>query len=240
MGKPLLTQRRGKGSPSFTAPSHRFKADVHYRGLDAFESDKIRAEIVDFIDDPGRTTVLMKLHYENGDELMLPAFEGARVGNIVEEGNNAELSIGNVLPLEKIPEGYPVYNLETVYGDGGSLAKSSGVTCFVVSKESDTVLVKLPSGKMKHFDKRCRATIGNAAGGGRTTKPMLKASVKMFKRQARGQLWPIVRGVHMNVSEHPYGGKQHHGAVLMKGKGGSPGQHVGSFGARRTGRRKRK
>ncbi len=239
MGKPLITQRRGKGSPSFQAPHHRFKAEVHYRGIDDKERDKIKGEIINFVDDPARTTLLMVVKYEDGRQLMLPAHEGARVGDEIEEGYNATRNVGCVLPLEKIPEGFPIFNLETEFADGGTLARASGVTCFIVSREGDTVLVKLPSGKVKHFNKRCRATIGNASGGGRTSKPMLKASVQMFKRQARGQLWPIVRGVHMNASEHPYGGKQHHGAVLMKRKGGSPGQHVGSFGARRTGRRKR-
>jgi large subunit ribosomal protein L2 len=240
MGKPLITQRRGKGSPTFQAPHHRFKAEVHYRYVGKNEKDKITGEIIDFVDDPARSTLLMVIRYEDGKKLMLPAYEGARVGDEIEEGYNASKTIGSILPLEKIPEGFPIYNVEIEFADGGSIARSSGVICFIVSKEGDNILVKLPSGKVKTLNKRCRATIGNASGGGRTTKPMLKASTQMYKRKARGQLWPIVRGVHMNAHEHPYGGKQHHGSVLMKGKGGSPGQHVGSFGASRTGRRKRK
>lgn len=241
MGKPLITQRRGKGSPSFRAPSHRFKADVKYRSYDDIEKKKkIRCEIMDLVDDPARTTVLMKLRYEDEKELMLPAFEGAKIELILEEGEKAPLEIGNVLPLKKIPEGFPIFNLEKRPGDGGTFARSSGVVCFVVAKEKKKVVVKLPSGRMKRFDERCRAMIGNAAGGGRTVKPMLKAGNKFHKRKARGQIYPLVRGVHMNVYEHPYGGKQHHGAILKKKKGGAPGQHVGSFGAKRTGRKKKK
>lgn len=240
MGKPLITQRRGKGSPAFRAPSHRFKAEVSYRSYDEKEKNKIRCEIIDLVDDPARTTILMKLKYEDGKELMLPAFEGAKIGIILEEGAKATPEIGNVLPLKKIPEGFPIFNLERRPGDGGSFARSSGAVCFVVSKEKNVVVVKLPSGRLKRFNEKCRAMIGNAAGGGRTVKPMLKAGNKFYKRKARGQLYPIVRGVKMNVYEHPYGGKQHHGAKLKKKKGGAPGQHVGSFGAKRTGKKKKK
>ncbi len=240
MGKPLITQRRGKGTPSFRAPSHRFKADAHYRKLDEKEKGVIKAEVMELVDDPGRTGILMKLKYEDGQELYLPAPEGIKVGDIIEEGEQASLRIGNVLPLEKIPEGFPVFNLETKPGNGGNLARSSGSVCFIISKSEGKVMIKLPSKKLKAFNSKCRAMIGNAAGGGRTRKPMLKAGNKSKKRKARGQRYPTVRGVHMNPVEHPYGGKEHHGAKTKKKKGGAPGQHVGSFGAKRTGRKKRK
>ena len=236
MGKPLITQRRGKGSPTFKAPSHRFKTKVKYKND---EKQTMKAEVIDFVDDPGRTTILMKLKYEDGTEIMLPAAEGVKIGDIIEQGKEANLKIGNVLPVEKIPEGYPIFNIELKEGDGGKISRSSGSVCYVVSKDKKYVTIKLPSKKLKKIARKSRATIGNAAGGGRTKKPMLKAGVKSKKRRARGQLYPVVRGVKMNAVEHPYGGKEHHGAKQRKGKGGSPGQHVGSFGAKRTGRKKK-
>jgi len=239
MGKPLITQRRGKGSPSFKARSTRFKAEAKYRPYDEKEKGLLKFKIIDLVDDPARTSLLMEVRYEDGTTLMLPAPEGVYVGQELEEGYNASLSIGNILPLEKVPEGYPVFNLETSVGDGGSLARSSGSVAYVVSKSGNQVLVKLPSGQMKYFDGRSRATIGNACGGGRTEKPMLKAGVGYYKAIARGHWYPMVRGVKMNPYDHPFGGKQHHGAITPKGVGGAPGQHVGSFGAKRTGRRKR-
>ena len=69
---------------------------------------------------------------------------------------------------------------------------------------------------------------------------MLKAGVGHYQALARGHWYPMVRGVHMNAVDHPFGGKQHHGAITPKGKGAPPGVHVGSFGASRTGRRKKK
>ena len=236
MGRPLLTQRRGKASPSFVAPSHRFKAEVCYKND---EEKTQKAQVMDIIDDPARTDLLVVLKYDDGKEIMLPAAEGEKVGDIIQQGKDAEFRIGNILHLEDIPEGYPIFNIESRPGNGGDIARASGSVCFIMSKSDKEVSVKMPSNKIKKFLPACRATIGNAAGGGRVKKPMLKASVQRFKREARGQLYPIVRGVHQNPVEHPYGGKEHHGAKTPKGKGGAPGQHVGSFGSRRTGRRKR-
>lgn len=235
MGRPLLSQRRGKGSPSFTAPSHRFKTAVCYKND---TKDVQTAQVIAIVDDPARTVVLVLLKYQD-EEIMLPAAEGIKVGDTIQQGENAELKIGNILPLGKIPEGYPVFNIESRAGNGGDLARSSGAVCFIMSKTENEVSLKLPSGKLRKLPPKSRATIGNASGGGRTKKPMLKAATKKFKREARGQLFPIVRGVHQNPVEHPFGGKEHHGAKTPKGKGGPPGQHVGSFGASRTGRRKR-
>ena len=235
----MISQRRGKGSPSFKARQTWFKAVAKYRNYDDKERGVIKFEILEFVDDPARSALLMKVRYDNGETLMLPAPEGAVVGEILEEGYNASLNVGNILPLSNIPEGYPIFNIETVIGDGGSLVRSSGLAAFVVSKTGDKILVKLPSGQMKYFDGRERATIGNVCGGGRVDKPMLKAGVGWHKAIARGHWYPTVRGVKMNAYDHPFGGKQHHGNVTPKGVGGAPGQHVGSFGSKRTGRRKR-
>lgn len=241
MGKPLITQRRGKGSPSFKAPSHRFAARAKYRSYDEKEREgRVLGEVTGFVNDPARSAVLMKIKFEDGENIYLPAAEGVNIGALVEAGAGANVLLGNILPLEKIPEGYPIFNIEVKPGDGGAAVRSSGGCAYVVSKETDRVLIKLPSKKMKYLNAKCRATIGCAAGGGRLEKPLLKAGKGYYKHLARGHWYPTVRGVKMNVYDHPFGGKQHHGAVLMKGVGGAPGQHVGSFGARRTGRKKRK
>lgn len=236
MGKPLMSQRRGKGSPSFRAPSHRFKAEVKYRNADG---GLRRLEVLQLVDDPARTCLLMLLKYDDGEELLLPAPELVAVGDVLEEGGEARCDIGSILPLAKIPEGFPVFNIEARWGDGGAFARASGSCAFVVSKTGSRVLVKMPSGVLKQFDQRCRATIGCASGGGRLEKPMLKAGAGHHKALARGHWYPMVRGVHMSAYDHPFGGKQHHGAIVPKGKGAPPGVHVGSFGARRVGRKKR-
>ncbi len=234
-----MSQRRGKGSPSFKARSTWFKAEVTYRTYDEKEKGLLRFEVMELVDDPARSALLMRVKYEDGSELMLPAPEGIMVGQVLEEGYNASLGVGSIVPLEKVPEGYPIFNIETEIGDGGSLVRSSGSVAYVVNKLGGRVMVKLPSGKMKDFNPLSRVTIGNVCGGGRTEKPMLKAGVGHYQAIARGHWYPMVRGVKMNAYDHPFGGKQHHGAVTPKGVGGAPGQHVGSFGSKRTGRRKR-
>ena len=240
MGKPLISQRRGKGSPSFTAPSHRFKARVTYNmaKIKIAEADVVKGKITDIIDDPGRTGLLFEVKTDFG-VLNLPACEGIALGDTIEMGAAAKPSVGHVLPLAKIPEGYPVFNLETRAGDGGSLMRASGSCGFVVAKIGDKISVKLPSGQIKYFDSRCMATIGCSAGGGRTQKPILKAGKGHFAHLARGHWYPMNRGVKMSPYDHPFGGKQHHGSTTPKGVGAPSGQHVGSFGAKRTGRTKR-
>ena len=236
----MISQRRGKGKPTFRAPSHRFKARAKYRSYDEREkTGKVRGEVMGFVDDPGRSSVLMKVLYDDGKEEAIPAAEGVFVGDILEEGISASLNVGCVLPLQKIPEGYPIFNIEAKVGDGGKIVRGSGACAYVVTKEPSRVLVKLPSKAMKYFNSSCRATIGCSAGGGRLEKPLMKAGKGWYKNRARGKWYPTVRGVKMNAYDHPFGGKQHHGAKTKKGKGGSPGQHVGSFGSKRTGRKKK-
>lgn len=236
MGRPTIAQSRGKGGPAYKAPSHRFKTELAYRNL---EGRMMRAEVIDFIDDPARTGLLMLVQYEDGVQFPLLSPEGAKVGDIIEDGPGAKKEIGSVLPLSEIPEGYPIFNVEKSPGKGGAIVRSSGTCAFIVTKSAKNVVIKFPSGKTKAVNPKCRASIGCVCGGGRTDKPLLKAGANFYKNKAKNHWWPRVRGVHMNAVDHPFGGKQHHGAITMKGKGGAPGQHVGSFGAKRTGRRKR-
>lgn len=239
MGKRIIPQRRGKGTPTYRANSQHFKAKSRYRNIDDLEKEKVKAEVEELIHDPARTTLLMKLRYENGEVGYLPAPEGIAIGQEVTEGYQAQSKTGNVVPLEKIPEGFPIFNIEINPGDGGKLAKSSGSVSWIVSKKGNKAKVKLPSKKTKEINLKCRATIGKASGGGRTDKPMLKAGVNFHKKKAKGKKYPTVRGVKMNAVDHPFGGKEHHHAVTKKGKMGSPGQHVGSFGSKSTGRKKK-
>jgi len=235
MGRPLKTQRRGKGSSTFKAPSHRFKTKAKYRNIDK----KMRAQIIGFEKDPAHTGVLVNLKYEDGNEHLMLAAEGLILNNFIEHGEKTELTRGSILNLKHIPEGYPIFNIEGKVGDGGKLVRSSGNCAFVMSKSGNMVSVKMPSKKIKQFNDKCKATLGCVSFGGRREKPILKAGHAFHKHKARNKYWPVVRGVKMNPVDHPFGGKQHHGARTKKGKGGSPGQHVGSFGASRTGRKKR-
>src|SRR3989344_4788382 len=108
MGKNLIQQKRGKGSPRYRAPSFRYKGKV---GISRFEKNtKINAEINDIFDSQGHSAPLMELKYDDGKTTLLQAPEGIRVGDKIEIGDEAEMKAGNILPLKNIPEGASIYN----------------------------------------------------------------------------------------------------------------------------------
>ncbi|MFA5383035.1 MAG: 50S ribosomal protein L2, partial [Candidatus Micrarchaeia archaeon] len=91
MGKRLTQQKRGKGSPAYKAPSHRFKARTGFRNYDALEKESsIRGEIIGFLDDPGHQSLLMEILFENGDISVLPATEGLKIGDHIDCGVSAK------------------------------------------------------------------------------------------------------------------------------------------------------
>ncbi|RLJ03409.1 MAG: 50S ribosomal protein L2 [Candidatus Aenigmatarchaeota archaeon] len=227
---PRRPRSRVKGSsPRYRAPSHRFKGTVKYR--------EIMGKVVDIIDDPGRTAPLAEVMYEDGKRGLLIAPEGIKTGDTVSFGT---LSVGSVMPLAEIPEGVPIYNIESRPGDHGRFVRSSGTFAIIQSKDEKFVNVLLPSKKVKRFHPNCRATIGIVGGSGRTSKPFVKAGNKYKAMRARGRLYPIVSGVSMNPTDHPFGGSTKPGIPKTVKKNAPPGAKVGSFGARRTGRKKRK
>jgi len=236
MGKKLIQQRRGRVKGRFGAPSHRFRGDIKY----AHNTGKTEGIVQDIVHDPGRTAPLANVRLSNNTEILTLAPEGIKVGDTVKfNDDKAKIEVGNVLPLNKIPEGTPVYNIELSQGDGGKLVRAAGSNAIVVSHDKMGTIIQLPSGKFKTINSTCRATIGIPAGGGRNDKPFLKAGKKYFAFRARGKQYPIVRGVAMNPVDHPHGGgsHQHVGKPSTVSRGAPPGRKVGNIAAKRTGRR---
>lgn len=242
MGKKLKQQKRGKGSPRYLSPSHRYKADLVYRDYDDLEKTGVlKGQVMEFLDDPSRGALLMHVRYDNGEEGFLLAPEGICLHDSVEIGAQASLSAGNVLPLYRIPDGSYIYNLELTPGDGGKLVRTPGSYAILVSKEGPRAFVKLPSKKVIALSSDSRAQVGVVCGGGRSEKPMLKAGTNYYKKKAQNKLWPVPRGVHMSAYNHPHGGKQHHeGKPSTVSRGAPPGSKVGHIAARMTGRKKAK
>ncbi len=239
MGKRLTTQRRGKGSNIFRVPDHLAVADVKFRSYDKDEKENlVKGVVVDLIDDPTKTAVLMKVVTEKNENLYLIAPEGIAINDEIEFGANAKIKIGNVLPLSKIPDGTPIYCVELSPGDGGKFIRSAGSVGYVISHADDKVTISLPSKKTKVLNGLCRAQIGIVSCGERTEKPILKAgrAEKIF----RFKYWPVVRGVKMSAYDHPHGGKEHHpGKSTIVPRSAPPGQKVGLIAARRVGRKKK-
>lgn len=236
MGKRITSQNRGRGSPTYTAPSHRYKAKLSHPTI----SDIIiRANVTEILHDPARSAPIARVSFENGEERLILVCEGTSVGERIECGIGSEIKVGNILPLSEIPEGTPICNIESHPGDGGRFARASGVYGLLITHDVGKTLVQMPSGAMEWLHPRCRAIIGVIAGGGRTDKPFVKAGKKYHKLKTRAAKYPRVRGVAMNAIDHPFGGgSQHPGRPKSVSKGAPPGRKVGSISSRRTGKLK--
>ncbi|MGQ9529922.1 MAG: 50S ribosomal protein L2 [Candidatus Bathycorpusculaceae bacterium] len=244
MGKRIRVQRRGRGGPTFRASTHKRVSPSQYPvlmvGEECFEK-AVKGIVEEFIHDPGRGTPLALIRFENGETCYTVVPEGLYVGQQIQMGGKAPVDVGNILPIGKIPEGTMVCNIELRPGDGGKIAKSSGAYAMVVTHTSQGTIIKLPSGKTRYIDDRCRATIGVVSGAGRTEKPFLKAGVKFHLMRARGRKYPRTRGRAMVAAAHPYGSsKRSARKVTTTSHGAPPGQKVGLIAARGAGRRKKR
>jgi large subunit ribosomal protein L2 len=235
MGHRITTQSRGKGGPTYRAPSHRYKAELKHIGDD---TQKITGTVIDIEHDPARNAPIALVKLESGEKVYMLVTEGLGIGESVLWGSAGEVRNGNTLTLQNIPTGTYICNIEARPNDGGKFVRASGVQAVVVDKSEDRVGIRMPSGKTKWFNARCRATVGIVAGGGRVEKPFVKAGNKYHKMQNTASNWPRVRGVAMNVIDHPFGGggHQHTGRPKTIARGTSPGRTVGHVAARRTGK----
>lgn len=240
MGKLLKQQRRGKGSGAYRAPSHRYKADVSFRPLDATEREGVlRGQVAGFVDDPAHHTPLMEVQFANGERHAFFAPEGIALGDEIFAGSRAPLVRGGIVPLSRMPDGAYVYNVEQAPGDGGRYARAPGAYAIVTGREKNMVFVKMPSRQVLSLQGICRAQIGINCGGGRLEKPLMKAGANFHKKHAQNRKWPVNRGVHMCAYTHPFGGKQHHkGRSSATSRGAPPGRKVGNIAARSMGRKK--
>lgn len=241
MGTHLTVQKRGKGSPAYKSPGHRFVDAAKYP---AITGTTLQAQVIGFTDDAGKSTLLAELYYGDGRKDLVLAAEGLCVGESIGVGAGAPLRMGSVLPLSAIPDGTPIFNIELHPGDGGRLARSSGTGAYVSAHDEETGLVTLTllSSKSKNvftLNGRCRATIGVACGGGRLEKPFRKAGNKRKAMEARNKYYPIVRSTAMSAYDHPHGGKSF-GKSSSVSRNAPPGQKVGHIASRRTGRKKGK
>ena len=238
MGKRLIHQRRGRGTPAHRVASHRFKDKIRYRSYDALEKEgSIKGKVIDIVHDPARTAPIAEVKFENGEKKFILAPESIQVDDEIECGISAPIKFGNTLPLAEIPEGTPIYDIENTPGDGGRFVRSSGTYANVVTHDANQTVVELPSGELKYLNPNSRASIGVVAGGGRKDKPFLKAGKKWHAYKAKGKKFMTVRGVAMNAVDHPHGGgnRQHPGRPTTVSRHAPPGRKVGSIAAKRTG-----
>lgn len=244
MGKRIRVQRRGRGSSTFRASTHKRVAPAQYPSAivpkEVYEAS-VGGVIEDFVHDPGRGAPLALVRFENGSTCYMVTPEGAFKGQQIRLGGKAPVEVGNILPLGKIPEGTLVCSVELRSGDGGKIAKSSGAYATVVGHTPQGTMIRLPSGRTRYIDDYCLATVGVVAGAGRTEKPFLKAGEKFHLMEAKGHKYPRTRGRAMVAAVHPYGSsKRSARKVTTTSHGAPPGQKVGLIAARGAGQKKKR
>jgi len=163
--------------------------------------DGVPAKVAAIEYDPNRSARIALLHYADGAKAYILAPAGLRVGATVESGPNADIKPGNALPLENIPTGTLVHNVELKPGQGGKMARSAGSGVQLVAKDGDYGVLRLPSGEMRRVLITCRATVGQVGNSdhGNTQSGKAGRSRWLGKR-------PAVRGSAMNPVDHPHGG----------------------------------
>jgi len=199
-------------------------------------------QVLDFVHDSAHTSPLVVLLTEQFERKYQLAPTGLKIGDILEYGESASVSVGNTLALRKIPEGTVIHNVETVPGDGGKLVRTSGTSAFVVTHDhiKKKTIVRLPSKTKMALSFDCRATVGVLSGSGRKEKPFVKAGAKSKAKEAKNKLYPRTSAVAMNAIDHPFGGSAKPGRSTSSGRHASPGAKVGKLWPRRTGVRKTK
>ncbi len=173
-----------------------------YRKID-FKRNKhdVPAKVFSIEYDPNRSARIALLHYLDGEKRYIIWPKGLKVGDTVVSGETAAYNAGNALPLERIPLGTLVHNIEMNIGKGGQLARSAGSFAQVMAKEGEYVTLRLPSGEVRMVHKRCYATIGEVGNAEHENVVSGKAG-----RSRWLGVRPTVRGVAMNPVDHPHGG----------------------------------
>jgi large subunit ribosomal protein L2 len=185
--------------------SSRFRGGGHkksYREID-FKRDKqgVPAVVASIEYDPNRTAHIALLHYADGEKRYIISPIGLEVGRTVNSGPEADILIGNALPLKNIPAGTVVHNIELRPGKGGQMARSAGAQAQLVSKEGGIALLKLPSGEVRRVQLECMATVGQVGNLEHENVSLGKAGRSRWKGRR-----PHNRGVTMNPVDHPHGG----------------------------------
>ncbi len=163
--------------------------------------DGIEAKVVAFEYDPNRTAHLALLQYVDGERAYILAPAELKVGDKVVSGPDADIKVGNALPLANIPVGTEIHNIEMKPGKGAQMVRTAGAAAQLMAKEDDYCQVRLPSGEVRLIPSVCRATIGYVGNTEHENVKVGKAGVNRH----RG-IRPTVRGLVMNPVDHPHGG----------------------------------
>lgn len=184
---------------------------IKYRIIDYKRNkDGIPAKVASIEYDPNRTAYIALLHYVDGEKRYILAPLGLGVGDTVVSGADADIKAGNALPIENIPVGTLVHNVELQPGKGGQMVKTAGAFAQLMAKEGGYATLRLPSGEMRKVLLACKATIGQVGNLDHELVSLGKAG-----RKRHMGIRPTVRGVVMNPNDHPHGGGEGKSPVGM-------------------------
>ncbi len=242
-----LRKRAGRNVQGRITVRHRGGGHKRRYRLIDFKRDKvgISARVRSIEYDPNRSARIALLVYDDGEKRYVIAPLGLQVGDTVMSGEDAEIRVGNALPLARIPLGTLVHNIELYPGRGGQMVRSAGTSAQVLAQEGDYVTLRLPSGEMRLVRKDCMATIGQVGN-------VDHGNIKLGKAGRRRWLgWrPAVRGSAMSPRDHPHGGGEGRSPIGMPspkspwgkktlGKKTRRNKATGKYIVRRRGKRRR-
>jgi large subunit ribosomal protein L2 len=161
--------------------------------------------------DPNRNARISLIDYSDGEKRYILHPEGLKIGSVIESGENALIQIGNALPLEKIPLGTQIHNIELTHKKGGQIVRSAGTCAYLLAKEGNYVTLRLPSKEIRLVSAKCYATIGILSNSDFSNLTIGKAGRNRWLGKR-----PTVRGMVMNPCDHPHGGGEGRAPVGRK------------------------
>jgi large subunit ribosomal protein L2 len=198
-----LPKRSGRNGQGKITVRHRGGGSkIKYRIIDFkrdFDGKPAKVAAIEY--DPNRSAYIALLHYSAGRKSYIIAPHGLKVGDTVMSGPDAEIRVGNALPMKNIPVGTEIHNIEMKLGKGGQMVRSAGNVAQLMAKDEKYATVRLPSGEMRLVPVNCRATIGQVSNLDNELINIGKAGVKRHMG-----IRPTVRGSVMNPNDHPHGG----------------------------------
>ena len=200
----LATKKKNAGRNSYGKITVRHKGGGNrqkYRLIDFKRQNASPATVVGVEYDPNRTAYIALLQHEDGKKAYVVASAGLRDGDVIYSGADADIKVGNTLPIENIPVGTFINNIELYPGKGAQLVRSAGAAAQLMAKENGVAQVRLPSGEVRIVRLDCKATIGQVGNIEHDTVKLGKAG----KTRHKG-IRPTVRGSVMNPCDHPHGG----------------------------------
>lgn len=230
-----LTIRRKKnsGRNAYGRITVRHQGGGHARRIRIvdFKREKygVPAKVASIEYDPNRTARLALLNYRDGEKRYIIAPLGLKVGDMVQSGPDADIRVGNSLPIASIPVGTMIHNIEIKEGRGAQMVRSAGAAAQLLAKEGDYAQVRLPSGEIRLIRRTCYATIGQVGN-------LDNSNVKLGKagRKRHMGIRPAVRGSAMNPNDHPHGGGEGRQPIGMPGPKTPWGQPAMGYKTRRN------